>query len=361
MNTTQTAIKIAYIEIDTHAEVAGNFKKLLDSSQSILVDYYFSDKVLELLAEKTSNNVFCVSSDNLFEKMKGQHYDLVILGTLHRYFNTFLKIVEYFPTIVIAHNLNFVKASNVKLLCNIFKKDCRFRLKLLLKEGLLYKNKTYSKTKAIAVLDKNLTMNGQNYHLPLLFNEHCKIHQQDGIFRVVIPGLVSQDRRDYAMIINDLSTLHVKQNLEIVFLGKVQGKELEHVMDLEKKIQSNIKIKYFTEKIPQHIYDKWIIDANVLWCPIQYKTEFFSVEEIYGKTKMSGNIGDAIRYAKNAIFPKHYDSDYFFVDNQSQNMMDILKKTYQIDIKNWECFRKEQVLLDLEQIIFNFVKIYRDS
>ena len=34
--------KIAYIELDTHAEIAGNFLELMKNSQKILVDYYFS-------------------------------------------------------------------------------------------------------------------------------------------------------------------------------------------------------------------------------------------------------------------------------------------------------------------------------
>jgi hypothetical protein len=42
--------------------------------------------------------------------------------------------------------------------------------------------------------------------------------------------------------------------------------------------------------------------ADVLWCPIQQKTMFFSQEEIYGKTKMTGNLGDAIKFGKQAVF-----------------------------------------------------------
>ncbi|WOC53077.1 hypothetical protein BPO_2430 [Bergeyella porcorum] len=63
-------------------------------------------------------------------------------------------MVKRFPTAIIGHNLNFIGATNADLLQSIGKEDGRFRLKLLLKEGLLSKNKVYQKAKAIWVLDE---------------------------------------------------------------------------------------------------------------------------------------------------------------------------------------------------------------
>ena len=38
--------KIAYIELDTHAEIALNFMELMNDSKVFSVDYYFSEKIL---------------------------------------------------------------------------------------------------------------------------------------------------------------------------------------------------------------------------------------------------------------------------------------------------------------------------
>ena len=38
--------KIAYIELDTHAEIALNFMELMNDSKAFSVDYYFSEKIL---------------------------------------------------------------------------------------------------------------------------------------------------------------------------------------------------------------------------------------------------------------------------------------------------------------------------
>ena len=39
--------RIAYIELDTHAEIAANFMELMDDSEEFVVDYYFSETYLK--------------------------------------------------------------------------------------------------------------------------------------------------------------------------------------------------------------------------------------------------------------------------------------------------------------------------
>ncbi|RQP10885.1 MAG: hypothetical protein EAS48_06840 [Chryseobacterium sp.] len=60
--------------------------------------------------------------------------------------------------------------------------------------------------------------------------------------------------------------------------------------------------------------------SDLLWCPIQLRTEFFSIGEIYGKTKMSGNVGDAIRYGKTAVFPAEYPTGHPFIVKQRDDI-----------------------------------------
>lgn len=349
-------IRIAYIELDTHAEIARNFIELLDSSKKIQVDYYFSEKILKVLDLEHLSSVFKISPHGLFQLLKGKKYDLIIIGTAHRYFNIFMKIVECFPTAIISHNLNFIKATNSEILPEIFKKNTQFRLKLLLREGLLDKNKVYERAKYLWVLDENLSAeNPKMKFMPLFFCRSIK-QNKDEVFRVVIPGEVSQKRRNYLKVVQEIKELKTQREVEIIFLGKVKNQELVWLKDLEKCINDNIRLIYFTEKIPQIEFDRWLKKADVLWCPIQHKTEFFGIKEIYGKTKMSGNIGDAIKFAKPALFPETYQSQYFFVDNENQSIDNWIDNQPKIPEKYWEIFRKEQILLDLENFIFNFVK-----
>lgn len=389
--------KIAYIELDTHAEIALNFMELMNDSKAFSVDYYFSEKILKFLGfaqnDKLPENIKKATSENLIQQLSTDNYQLIIIGTVHRYFNVFEKIAEHFNTSIICHNLNFVKASNFDLLSSIFKEDFQFRLKLLLKEGLLRKSKVYEKAKNLLVLDRgfeNFVRKPLVYaqpdkykFLPIFYTKFSEKPKNE-TYTIVIPGAVSQKRRDYEKIIKELKNLELNfdnnefrrsetfventlsekgssvgttQNLEIIFLGKAQGKELEMLQDFDSSAllrMPNISIKYFTEKVPQNIFDDYMQKADVLWCPIQQETEFFSQKEIYGFTKMSGNIGDAVKFGKLAVFPKAYNENYNFIAPEMllfEKGIEIKKYQEKIDDYFSE-FSKEKVLQELEKTIF---------
>ena len=121
------------------------------------------------------------------------------------------------------------------------------------------------------------------------------------------------------------------------------------LQDFEKSKPENISIKYFTEKVPQDIFDHYMQKADILWCPIQQETEFFSQKEIYGVTKMSGNIGDAIKFGKLAVFPENYPSNYSFIIPEKGSLGDFLFTKKDVDFSE---FSKEKVLQELEKTIF---------
>ncbi len=370
--------KIAYIELDTHAEIALNFMELMNDSKVFSVDYYFSEKILRFFGfaqnDKLPENIKKATLENLIQQLSTDNYQLIIIGTVHRSFNVFEKIAEKFNTSIICHNLNFVKASNFNLLSSIFKEDFKYRLKLLLKEGLLRKSNVYQKVKNLLVLDENLTK--ENYtNLPLFYTKFFEKPDNE-TFTIVIPGAVSQKRRDYDKVIKELkkvelnddvnefrrnemfvennlqekvSSVGTTQNLEIIFLGKAQGNELEILQNFEQNKPENISIKYFTEKVPQNVFDDYMQKADILWCPIQQETEFFSQKEIYGITKMSGNIGDAIKFGKSAIFPENYPAKYSFIIPEKGSLGDFLFIKKDVDFSE---FSKEKVLQELEKTIF---------
>ena len=340
--------KIAYIELDTHAEIALNFMELMNDSKVFSVDYYFSEKILKTLGLQETENIKKVTPENLIQQLSTENYQLIIIGTVHRYFNVFEKVAEKFNTSIICHNLNFVKASNFNLLISIFKEDFKYRLKLLLKEGLFRKSKVYEKAKNLLVLDRGFDSAQPDKYkfLPIFYTKFLE-KPNNPIFTIVIPGAVSQKRRDYEGVLKSIKIFHFP--LEIIFLGKAQGKEFEMLQNFEQSKSENISIKYFIEKVPQDIFDNFMQKADILWCPIQQETEFFSQKEIYGFTKMSGNIGDAIKYGKSAIFPENYPSNYSFIIPEKGSLGDFLFIKKDVDFSE---FSKEKVLQELEKTIF---------
>lgn len=343
--------KIAYIELDTHAEIALNFMELMNDSKEFFVDYYFSEKILKTLGFQETENIKKATPENLIQQLSTNNYQLIIIGTVHRNFNVFEKIAEKFNTSIICHNLNFVKASNFNLLSSIFKEDFKYRLKLLLKEGLLRKSNVYQKAKNLLVLDESLT--NENYKTLSIFFSLNYEKPRKSIISIVIPGAVSQKRRDYEKVLNQIKRFTKNSHYQFIFLGKASGKELEMLQNFEKNKPENISIKYFTEKVLQNVFDDYMQKADILWCPIQQETEFFSQKEIYGVTKMSGNIGDAIKFGKLAIFPENYPSKYTFIIPEIDNIEAQLythQKHLEYDFP--ENFSKEKVLKQLEKTIF---------
>lgn len=312
--------RIAYIELDTHAELANNFYELTKDSDEISVDFYFSEKIFKFL-NIHEKNVFLTDYSELVEILEKEKYDLIIIGTVHRHFIFYKAIVQKFNTAILVHNLNFSKASKWELFKSIFKQDFKYRLKLFLKEGLLEAPKVYQKAKHLLGIDELMSKKNNLNFLPIYFNQFDSQNLENETVRIVIPGAVSQSRRDYDSFFEKLK--HFKNNginYEIILLGKASGKELEKLKLIINKFPQFITIQYFEKKIKQNIFDKWMRKAYVLYCPIQKETEFFSIKEIYGKTKISGNIGDTIKYGKSAIFPETYDSDLEFIIKEQSDL-----------------------------------------
>lgn len=339
--------KIAYIEIDTHAEIATDFMDLMKDSKEFSVDYYFSERIRNQI--NTHGLPFFLSDNSMIlDQLKSKKYDLIIIGTVHRYFNTFLNITNKYKTAVIVHNLNFSKTSKLDLIKNVLKEDVVYRLKLWWKEGLFNASKVYRKSKHLLVLDKEFS--SQQYQfLPLFYAKEFAQNENEKLI-VVIPGGVSQKRRNYQHVLEVIQKTKGAENIEFVFLGKAKGDELKELVDLERSLE-HVNIKYFTERVSQEDFEMWMKKADVLWCPIQQQTEFFSLKEVYGKTKMTGNIGDAIKFGKIAVFPVNYASDLDFIVTEKEN---VIEQFYELQNFNYD-FQKEYsrqtVLENLENLL----------
>lgn len=348
--------KIAYIEIDTHAEIAADFMDLMNDSKEFSVDYYLSERILKQVGNH-HQNVYLSDSSTILEQLKNQKYDLVIIGTVHRYFGTFLDITKRFSTSVIVHNINFSTISKVQLFKNIFKEDVAYRLKLWLKEGLFSAPKVYRNAQNCFVLDSDIS-SGKLKFLPLFYTKNFSESTKD-VFTVVIPGGVSQKRRDYKKVCKQILALDSEfkndagfqsKSFEFVFLGKAKGEELKLLSNLEKSLK-NISITYFKERLSVEDFDDWMMKADVLWCPIQSETEFFSQKEIYGKTKMTGNLADAIKYGKVAIFPSDYSSEFEFIANEKNDFKSQLKKLNSFSFDFQKDFNKDKIQQSLEEVL----------
>ena len=335
---------------------------VMHDSKEFSVDYYFSEKIKNQIIE-SEESVHVSDSSMILDQLSTKKYDLVIIGTVHRYFNTFLAISQKYNTSVIVHNLNFSKISKVNLLKNVFKNDLIFRLKLWWKEGLFYANKTYTKAHHHLVLDQELS-SGKLKFLPLFYTKSFEKIKSE-VLTIVIPGGVSQKRRDYKKVIEIIYNLEIDirnglnlkyKLIEFVFLGKAKGDNLRQIINLERSLEI-INITYFSERVSAELFDQWMKKADVLWCPIQEETEFFSNKEIYGKTKMTGNLGDAIRYGKFAVFPKDYSSKLEFIVPEEENVIEQFQKLKNSTFDFQKDFSREKIQQNVEVLLNQLISI----
>lgn len=353
--------KIAYIEIDTHAEIVQNFLELMQDSESFAVDYYFSEKIRKQI--RTGNeNVFLSDSSIIMEQLKAKKYDLIIIGTVHRYFNTFQSIAERYNTAFIVHNINFTTLSKFNLFRNIFKEDLVYRMKLWWKEGLFSSSSAYKKAKTLLVLDEAFRSEKYKF-LPLFYTKDFEKPSEAKLV-IIIPGGVSQKRRDYKRIFSKIKEIEksakegsVSEKLiEFVFLGKAKGSELKEITDLERSLEY-VTIQYFPERVSSDDFEEWMQKADVLWCPIQQETEFFSHNEIYGTTKMTGNLGDAIKFGKWAVFPGNYPSKSDFIIPEEENIVEQFKRLKSTSYDFQKRYNRKSVQENLENTLMGLISI----
>lgn len=343
-----TVKRIAYIEIDTHAEIAQAFLEIMGGSASFSVDYYFSEKIKSQVDDH-GESVFLSDSSVIFGQLKDKKYDLVIIGTVHRFFNTFQTIVARHHAAVIVHNLNFIKASGAGLVKSIFKKDRMYRMKLLWKEGLLRSPEVYRGADHLLVLDEALSSEKFRF-LPLFFAKPGIVAQNKSV-TVVIPGGVSQQRRDYRHVFTVIRMLQPEKPYHFIFLGKAQGNELRELEKLSQELPHNIRITCFAERVSSEEFTARMQEADVLWCPIQEKTEFFSRQEIYGKTKMTGNLGDAIKFGKWAVFPANYQSGLDFIVPEQKDIVSQFERLKGMPYDFQKKYGKPAVQAKLERLL----------
>lgn len=316
----------------------------MQDSAAFAVDYYFSDKIWERTAFKAETNIYQSAPEDVIRQLGQKKYDLVIIGTAHRHFNIYKKITAQFRTAVIVHNRNFSESRAGQLLLSV-KNQTGYRLKLLLKERLLQAPAVYKNAAVLFVLSRKMARSGYRF-LPLFFSSENP-SQHNEILKIAIPGSVSQSRRDYRGIIQQIKEF--AKPAEIVFLGKAAGEELEWLRILEKEKPDDIQLRYFTSKVSQKEFGQILSEADVLWCPVQKQTEFFGIKEYYGQTKMSGNIGDAIKFGKPALFsPGTGDILPFILEGESSE-----ETLHHLSQQNFDFsdFKKEKIRAELEALL----------
>jgi len=307
--------KIAFIELETHSALLEQWYLLLKEMPSIAFYFFVSSKVKSKISAIPAEYMMLVhNAKEIEEELAG--FDAVVVNTFHRNFEQYQAIFEKKKSLVVLHNLNFslfFQSVNPK---NIWpeRKRLTYFLKLYCIEKIVSRRKVVLQANNFGVLSQSLldAVNNRSSFgakTKLIQMNYCQpsAFTPSETIQIVMPGNVSNKRKDIKTLFEILPKLNPKSQLHFTFLGKPESEEvLQQLENLKKGCAAQIEITHYNEFIPWEEYSRVIAKAHLLLCPIKNDTSFYLVDEVYGITKVSGSEADCIHNGKIGLFPTSY-------------------------------------------------------
>jgi hypothetical protein len=326
--------KIAFIEMETHSALLEQWYLLVN--EMMLIDFHFfvSQKVFDKLTAIPIQHLTIVDS---VTKTDFTDFDGVVVNTMHRNFDDFQKLFEEKFVLCLVHNLNFSLFFKSISWSNIFKerKQLTYFLKLYLKEKVASKRKVITQAKRLGVISSSalstIKKHGKFAHKSELIQmNYCKQFEFpiDEIIQIVMPGNVSNKRKDVDLVFSVLKKLQPQSKLHFTFLGKPENEGiLKQLEVLKTTCHENISITHYHQFIPWEEYSQVIAKAHLLLCSTKIATSFYLVDEVYGETKVSGAEADCIYNGKIGLFPESYPKMawYNWKYSSEENLIEILE------------------------------------
>lgn len=187
--------------------------------------------------------------------------------------------------------------------------------------------------------------------------------------RIVVPGSLDSRRRNYQEVFEFASLIaDIKMPVEICLLGGATGTDSAALLEQCKKTAEKNRFFSFYEipEVPFEEFDRKMRAAHFIWVPSKVNTVMADdIKETYGLSKSSGNMFDAIRFAKPLLVPKELTIDkeqeeaafvYASKDELIKLLSDCLEQTTVYDVwtnKALQVSRKYSVS-NLQSIIANY-------
>ncbi len=378
-------MKIAVLEVECHAEVLRAtfqlFSRLIDFEITILTTLeIFEESGINLDSEKSFSLELKSSkeSDKEFLRRnvdKINKHDYLLINTLQRKFNVYNKLHLKLPILIRVHNSNFywshnfqdkkLSLSNIRVLIKEF-----YRFEFLQRKKFLDKVDCFlfPSSQTLNYAKKQFNINTNNIQLfPLNFQGDTTLLNKvlSKSKTIVIPGKVDPLRKDFTLIeqfVKLLSTSQLNYVLDLVFLGV---NDINHNQNFIKKLKShttnNLNIISFTDTLNAEVYQSYFQIADIVICPMFTHTVFQLSKEIYGKTKVSGGVNDAIHFSKLCFVPLSYSVDdelneQIISFNSAEDLMNkvfsCLDETYSFPILKDDSYYSQTKQLEIIQSLF---------
>jgi hypothetical protein len=370
-------IKIAILELASHHEVVRSFTFMaLASNYEVLIVTtlanskflmpVFESKIEWLIMDKDQSSLLFLT----YHKAEIEKCDILLFTSIEDLHGNVIDLKWAKPTLAMLHHpiSNFCYSENISrpTTFKLLLKTIKYRITRFYEKRRLALNNfdVYLLPSTSAkgyFFEKNISEYSKCKAMPFLFFEDGTTSKDSNQRVFVIPGTVNQKSRNYMDLLFAIGELNKSEKFAatIVLLGSAENEEGLSILE---KFKNNtgihIELIYFNDEISTEIFDYWIKNASYLLLPLSKKTVYGIVNSIGGSLSVSGNIGDMVRFGKQAVLPHDYfiEPDLEGLAHRYQNenhLLDIMKKLYVVQD---EIFGKN----DLEILLkFNQIQIKR--
>ena len=136
-------------------------------------------------------------------------------------------------------------------------------------------------------------------------------HYQDkGPIRFLVPGYIEESRRDYHFLLDVFNCLFKKYSskAELSLLGEPVGAYGAEIINRCAVLKDKgYPVKWFINNLTFEEFSRRIRQSDVILNPLRQTVRHkCGIEDIYGTTKGSGVIFDALRFGKPIILPEYF-------------------------------------------------------
>ena len=287
----------------------------------------------------TTNKIF----SQLEKRLKGEDQYDIVLKKENESINSFLKRVEkicnekidllfvnsiqetckdlphYFrfnpdcKTILTIHNVNAFL--NKKITINI-KKPFRtldtILSSIIIQRIVLPKfggiNVVYPPIKHYITVNKMYSK--EIFTLPFNFYDKTKsreVDRQDKKIKFVVIGAIEKQRRDYDLVLDTFENLFNRfpNDISLCLLGGPIGSYGQQILRKCKKMkEKGHDIQFFEGFVPEEMFSTILMESTVVVSPTKLESRGLGViKEIYGVSKASGVLYEAVQYEKPLVVP----------------------------------------------------------
>jgi hypothetical protein len=328
----QISKKIALIELQAHAEVLYFFANLLNDAVElkILTTADIFENAPGSLKSNPRNDWVIYDNSQSVPSFIDQNKPILntcqstFFITLVRDFRYFSKLHLTTKKILIVHNsyAAFRPFSAISLnfsgIVNYFLDVLRIG-KFFVFQEFLYKKRLLQNFDTLLVPSPFIQKYIIEYlqpeqpekikYLEFSYFENIPQNTKNKVITITIPGTISNEGRDYEMVIKALKKVIpiLEMPIQVILAGRPKGDNGQEIIEKVETLQTDFFLTLvFKNSIPQREYEAILAKTDFLVLPLKKQVKYGIYQEINGLSKITGSINDQIRYGLPALISSDY-------------------------------------------------------